>query len=123
MKKVWVLEKFVTIDERERHLHELKAMALNNDLTEDQKELAWKMVQAEQKRIEDFPQGEWVGWEGKSNYRQFCEVAQDCLRRYKGRNDQFRVVSAEVEDGAKYWTGYVNPVENKGVLRYLYVTL
>lgn len=108
MKKVWILEGFIT--------PELMKQWLDDDkkLLETKKRL--------RRAIEQYPDGYWSGYQGNVIYRQFCEVAREMLRNMKNRM-KFRVVTAEIEDNAKYWTEYRNPVENAEVLRYLMATL
>ena len=118
MKKVWILEKFVSNEEMNKSLESLKSL---QPVTEEQKRCLEDQINAYEKRMQDNPAGYWCGYVGKSNYTDFCYDAKQTMRHFK--EGQFRVVRAEIEDGAKYWLGYVNPVENAGVLRYLYATL
>ncbi len=121
MKKVWILERFETNEEMVKHhadyeewLEDAKVNKLDNVshfeiLVEKHKEV-----------IKANPNGRWVGFDGKSIYRQFCDVARETIRR--NPSDKFRVIEAEIEDDAKYWVGYKFVKENEGVLRYLMAT-
>ena len=78
-------------------------------------------IDSYKKMIDENPEGMWIGFVGKSIYRQFCDVAKSELRRaYKSW--KFRVVEGEIEDYAQSWCGYKFVKENEGVLRYLMAT-
>lgn len=123
MKKVWVLEKFESNDAMVKTLSELEQMFEESKDYLDEKgiESMNKTIDSCKKRIDENPDGEWIGWEGKSIYRQFCDVAKDALRR-ADKSWKFRVVEGEVEDNAKYWGGYKFVKVNEGVLKYLIAT-
>ena len=123
MKKVWILEKYVTVEEMKRTLSDLEqGYEMNKDkFTEEQIALMESTLGAYRKQIEEHPDGYWSGTEGKSIYRQFCERAKDAIRRHD-KDTKFRVVEGEIKDDAKYWTGYKFVKENEGVLRYLMAT-
>lgn len=121
MKKVWILEKWITPEERMKSIEEVRGL-LHIFKTEEEKARVYEKIEAMERELHENHEGMWVGWEGKSIYRQFCQVAKECLRRYEKKPDKFRVVSAQIEDGAGQWLDYENPVENEGVLRYLYAT-
>jgi len=70
--------------------------------------------------VESTSEGRWIGFDGKTIYRQFCDVARASIRR--NPNAKFRVVEGEIEDNAKSWVGYKIVKENEGVLRYLMAT-
>ena len=123
MKKVWILEKFVSREEMVKDLNGIfemrdKAVIDRND---EGVKACNQMADAMRDRIEKNPEGLWLGYQGKIIYRQFCECAHETMRNLKG--EQFRVVEAEINDDAKYWTGYKIVKENAGVMRYLYATL
>ena len=123
MKKVWVLEKFISPEET------LESIRENEELFEAQagnpacQEIVSQMIAKLRKIHEENPDGYWLGYEGKTNYSQFCWTAKDFMRRHKNDGYKLRVVKAEIADDAKYWLGYKNPEENQGVMKYLYVTL
>ena len=123
MKKVWVLEKFASNEVMVKTLGELEQMLDESKDKLDEKgiESMNKTIASYKKMIDENPEGIWIGWEGKSNYRQFCEVAKDSLRR-ADKSWKFRVVEGEIEDNAKYWRGYKFVKVNEGVLRYLMAT-
>lgn len=114
MKNVWILEKWIDrnrcvelknefIDMYCKGLKEAKVVIDHyNDMLNDS-------------RFE----GYWCGFVGKSKYNDFCYEAARTLKQDK--NSKFRVVKAQIENTAKEWTNYVNPIENEGVLRYLHV--
>jgi len=128
MKKVWVLEKFATHEELQKSFDEARTIFLES--TADEEKEKWfegleKMVD----KINDNPNGIWTGYIGKCKYSDFCRDAVDILARDINRSNKenkkinlkkiYRVVSAEIEDNSNFWTGYVNPVENEGVMKYL----
>ena len=123
MKKVWILEKYQEISELERQLKEMEELFEENKEKFDANgiETMEKTLGQYRKLIEENPEGYWSGTEGKSIYRQFCEVAKDCIRRHP-KGTKFRVVEGEIKDDAKYWTGYKFVKENEGVLKYLMAT-
>ena len=123
MKKVWILEKYVTVEEMERTLSDLEqGYEANRDkFTEEQIATMESTLEAYKKKIKENPNGYWLGFEGKSIYKQFCNVARAALERAE-KGARFRVVEGEVKDDAKFWTGYKFVKENEGVFRYLMAT-
>lgn len=123
MKKVWILEKFESNEMMVKTLGELEQMFEENKGNFDEKgiESMNQTITSYKKRIEENPEGMWIGWEGKLIYRQFCDVAKAALRR-ADKSWKFRVVEGEIEDNAQYWCGYKFVKENEGVLRYLMAT-
>lgn len=123
MKKVWILEKFESNEKMIKNLGELEQALEENKGNLDEKgiESMNQAIASYKKRIEENPEGMWIGWEGKSIYRQFCDVAKAALRR-ADKSWKFRVVEGEIEDDAQYWRGYKFVKENEGVLRYLMAT-
>lgn len=123
MKKVWILEKFESNEAMVKSLSELEQMFEESKDSFDEKgiESMTKTIESYKKRIDENPDGEWIGWEGKSIYSQFCEVAKDALRR-ADKSWKFRVVEGEIEDNAQYWCGYKFVKVNEGVLKYLIAT-
>lgn len=123
MTKVWILEKYITTEAMNKSLNDL------NEMYESAKEMgnkeyismAEEMIQKQKEKMEQNPNGYWSGWEGKSIYKQFCNVAKAAINRAE-EGTQFRVVEGEVKDDAKYWTGYKFVKVNDGVLRYLMAT-
>lgn len=123
MKKVWILEKFETAEEMTKHYTEFKMMvetAKNGEMTDEQIAQLEQSVAAYKKVVDENPDGRWYGFEGKSIYRQFCDVAKAAIRR--NPEGKFRVVEGEIEDNAKYWVGYKMTKVNDGVYRYLMAT-
>ena len=123
MKKVWILEKFESNEAMVKTLSELEQMFEENKDEFDEKgiESMNRTIASRKKMIEENPEGMWIGCEGKSIYRQFCDVAKAALRR-ADKSWKFRVVEGEIEDNAQYWCGYKFVKENEGVLRYLMAT-
>jgi len=123
MKKVWILEKYITVEEMERTLSDLEqGYEVNKDkFTEEQIVIMESTLEAYRKKIKENPNGYWSGTEGKTIYKQFCERAKDAIRRHD-KGTKFRVVEGEIQDDAQYWTGYKFVKENEGVLRYLMAT-
>ena len=123
MKKVWILEKFVSNEAMVKTLGELEKTLEESKGNLDEKgiEVMNKSIASYKKMIDENPEGMWIGWEGKSIYRQFCEVAKDALRR-ADKSWKFRVVEGEIEDNAKYWCNYKFVKVNEGVLKYLMAT-
>ena len=123
MKKVWILEKFESNEMMVKTLGELEQMFEESKGNLDEKgiESMNQTITSYKKMIEENPEGMWIGWEGKSIYRQFCDVAKAALRR-ADKSWKFRVVEGEIEDNAQDWCGYKFVKENEGVLRYLMAT-
>lgn len=121
--KVWILERFESNEEMVKTLSRLEQMFEENKSNFDEKgiESMNQTLASYKKSIEKNPEGMWIGWEGKTIYRQFCDVAKDALRR-ADKSWKFRVVEGEIEDNAQYWCGYKFIKENEGVLRYLMAT-
>ena len=123
MKKVWILEGFIGKDQMKQSEDDVKAMGAyfekNGDVEEA--ENCKRVLAAVEKKHSENPDGYWLGYQGKTNYKAFCYESKQTMRELKGR--KFRVLKAEIEDDANTWTHYVNGVENEGVLRYLYATL
>ena len=125
MKKVWILEKFATAEEQAKSYEDLKAMVEsaknNSEMTEEQITQLEQAVANYKKVVDENPNGHWYGFEGKTNYKQFCDVAKAAIRRNYGAT--FRVVEGEINDNAIYWAGYEIIKVNHGVLRYLMATI
>lgn len=124
MKKVWILEKFATADEEAKHYNDFKELLetakKNNNMTEEQISQLNESLANFKKIVDENPDGRWYGFEGKVIYRQFCDVAKAAIRR--NPDGKFRVVEAEIDDDAQYWTGYNFVKVNDGVYRYLMAT-
>ena len=105
-----------TLGELEQMLEESK-----DKLDERGVESMNRTIAYQKKMIDENPKGMWIGFVGKSIYRQFCDVAKSELRR-ADKSWKFRVVEGEIEDDAQSWCGYKFVKENEGVLRYLMAT-
>lgn len=122
MKKVWILEKFETHEEMVKYLKEYEEMIKNQEVNNspDKDEKLKMFLDKYRAQVEENPEGRWIGFEGKTIYSQFCNVAKQTIKMYPGT--KFRVVEGEIPDDAKFWPGYKFIKENEGVLRYLMVT-
>ncbi len=121
MKKVWILEKFATAEEMVKVHAEYEEWFEDVKVNDPDKAARFeKLIENHKRMIEENPNGRWYGFEGKFIYRQFCDVAKAAIRR--NPDGKFRVVEAEIEDDAKYWTNYKMTKVNDGVLRYLMAT-
>ena len=126
MQKVWILEKFVSVEDLENVLvvaMEEEFNAKHAGKSEEILTLLSKMTELQEKNLQNNPNGAWFGQEGKVHYQDFCKIAQENLRRNKGKGYKFRVIEAEVEDNSATWVDYKFVKENEGVLKYLYATL
>lgn len=124
MKKVWILEKLYLPEETKKSITEMEKMLEdirnNPEATTEGISLMEDTISKLKQRLADFPEGYWLGFEGKVIYRQFCQVAKAAINR--NPDCTFRVVSAEIADDSKFWLGYQNPTVNEGVLKYLMAT-
>lgn len=130
MKKVWIMEKFISaevmqkeIEDMEKILSNVDTMYANEADRQNAIDAAVKVRATIKEKLNDNPDGYWCGWEGKSDYRTFCRRAQEDMRYEHNRGERFRVGTAEINDNADTWLGYKNFTENDKVLRYLYATL
>lgn len=125
MKTVWVLENWKTPERMQETINDFEEMLEQGKEDADFVAKTTHVIEVLKQELIDNPEGIWTGFVGRTNYKQFCWDAQDDLRfwRKKDKTMKFRVVKAEIQDNANTWLGYVNPVENSGVLRYLYATL
>lgn len=123
MKKVWILEKFASAEELAKTQADMEEM-LEAVKADDKSEIDIPSVEMAVAKHKEMmlanPDGRWYGFEGKIIYRQFCDVAKAAIRR--NPDGKFRVVEAEIDDDANYWTGYKMTKVNDGVLRYLMAT-
>ena len=119
---VWVLEKFITNDEACRTLISLieEAEELKQSNPQEYENIDEAIEQFEQK-ISENTSGFWSGIEGKTRYKDFCQVAKEAIRRHP--KDRYKVVKGEITDGATTWGSYKNAVEHYKVLGYLKATL
>lgn len=130
MKKVWILEKWLSPEAMERSLNDMKEIADNiameAELNHSQRsnviqEMYDSVHKLEMKHSEN-PDGYWCGWQGKIHYKSFCEYAKQSLRLAKP-GDRFRVIEGMIKDTDETWAGYIPVKENPGVLKYLYATI
>lgn len=127
-KKVWILERYIDSAEMAKTLEELKEYAEEAEKEGDVAAAAFKdAVVRYQERMQQCPEGYWLGHVGRSNYKQFCWDAKESLRfwlRERGKKaDELRVVEGYIEDNSKTWTGYTVAKVNDGVKRYLLATM
>ena len=121
--KVWVLEKFASPTEMIKTLIsmiEIVESSRSSCSAEDSQKLDEDLDLFENK-IEENPSGFWSGFEGKTSYKQFCNVAKDAIER--NPDAKFRVVEGEIDDKATTWINYRLVSVNDKVLKYLYATL
>lgn len=115
-RSVWILEVWQSPEDLQNTLKDFQEMGVPEDMLANYKSI-----------VEKYSDGKWLGVEGKENYNAFCECAKNRLKFYKQegtiQNRKFRVVKAHVPYESKYWTGYSDPEENRGVLRYLFATM
>lgn len=124
MKKVWVLEKWITPERAEQILKDLEGVvefAIAQGSPEDVIADMRKCLDGAKGKFEERKNGYWCGWEGKINYRQFCDCARAAINRADA-GTKFRVVVGTIADDAQQWTGYTMTEVNDGVLRYLMAT-
>lgn len=122
MKKVWILQRWETMEEMTETYNDIKDMAAN--CSDEKLEPEWKrLLECHQKTIEDNPNGRWRDIIGRSVYSQFIYVAREQMLLPSNKDKQWRVVEGKIEVDAKYWVGYKFTKENDGILRYLYATV
>lgn len=115
--KVWVLERFYTVEELQNQQADIYELAE----TQEQLEKCAKVFDRYTEIIRNNPNGVWLGISGKTNYNQFCFEARGVLLRNPDR--RFRVVKADIPFDSVSWLGYRNPIVNEKVLRFLYATI
>ena len=125
MKKVWILEKFASREEMLKSQAEnrvtLEMIKTSDNYAEDQIKDFEEYVADYDKVVENNPNGRWYGFEGKTNYKQFCDRAKTAIRH--NPDGIFRVVEGEIPDNSNVWIGYRFIKENEDVMRYLMATL
>lgn len=122
MKKVWILEGFVSREHMEKELGGIVEM-ISKAKTKEEVDAVLEMEGMYKKVIEKNPEGHWTAWQGKTNYKQFCDCAKETLRNMRKEKMQWRVIEGAIEDEASTWVGYKIVKENNGVMRYLWATL
>lgn len=131
-KKVWILERYINSAEMVKSLEELKgfveAAEKVKDKVNDIEIAALKdAVVRYQEKMQQYPDGYWLGHVGRSNYKQFCWDAKESMRfwlRNQGKKaDELRVVEGYIKDNSKTWIGYTVAKVNDGVKRYLLATM
>ena len=124
MKKVWILERFVSHEEMVKHNEKNKKMVELAEVNGESSEVIASLndfVNNYEKIISNNPDGYWYGFEGELKYSDFCCSAKNVIRQYP--NDKFRVVEGKIKDGAKFWTGYELVKVNNSVLYYLMASI
>ena len=129
MKKVWILERLIDkagMEETINNFREMRDQAAEQGKEDVCKAFDEAIKGLEEKIIEN-PNGYWLGYVGRTIYKQFCFDAKEELRYLiKNRHessDSIRVVEGQIEDNAKEWTGYKVVKVNDGVKRYLLATM
>lgn len=117
MRKVYILEKFETVDEMMKSIDELKAAmaALPEDKRVEAMAAYENIVGALEANLRNNPNGRWYGFEGKVMLKQFVPAAAAAVER--NPDGKFRVVVAEIADNVKYWNGYQNAVVDDDLFR------
>lgn len=117
MRKVYILEKFETVDEMVKSIEELKAAmaALPEDKRMDAMAAYEDIVGTLEANLRSNPNGRWYGFEGKVLLKQFVPTAAAAMER--NPDGKFRVVVAEIADDVKYWNGYQNAVVDQDIMR------
>ena len=83
MKKVWVLEKWATREERIQTLEDVLALCdkveetVGKEDTDKAREIYRNMLE---KVSNPSFEGEWIGWIGKSVYKHFCQDAIESMK-------------------------------------------
>ena len=125
MKKIWILERFENVEQIEASIEKSLADIETAKKTAEEKSI-------EDKDLDWFCDiengGRWLGWEGKCNYKTFCQTAIESLRRDrkdKKLQHEFRVLECElIDENSKGWIGNYKVVkENVGVMRYFYTQI
>ena len=106
----------------EKDLQELYDMKEKAETTE-QIDTCQEMIDIYQKKMDKNPEGYWLAYQGKTNYKQFCYCAHETLQNMRKQKMQWRVVEGAIEDKAQTWAGYETIKENTGVMKYLWATL
>lgn len=133
MKKIWILERFENVQQIEAEIE--RTLANIKEATQmdaEQEKIDWyrdfeqKYIETCKKDIENG--GRWLGWEGKCNYKTFCQTAIESLRRDrkdKKLQHEFRVLECElIDENSKGWIGNYKVVkENAGVMRFFYTQI
>lgn len=127
-KKIWILERYINSAEMAKALDEFKECAEEAEKEGNAAVEVFKNAVARyQEKMQQNPDGYWLGDVGRSNYKQFCWDAKESLRfwlKKEGKKaNEFRVVEGYIEDGSKTWVGYKVAKVNDGVKRYLLATM
>ena len=127
-KKIWILERYINSAEMAKTLAELKEYAEEAEKEGNTALATFKnAVVRYQEKMQQHPDGYWLGDVGRSNYKQFCWDAKESLKfwlKKEGKNtSELRVVEGYIEDNAKTWLGYTVAKVNAGVKRYLLATM
>ena len=127
-KKVWILERWIDRAGMEQTLAELKEYAESAEKEGDVALAAFKdAVVRYHEKMRQHHDGYWLGYVGRSNYKQFCWDAKESLRYWiKDQHesaDRFRVVEGYIADDAKQWVNYNVAKINDGVMKYLLATM
>lgn len=122
MKKVWILEGFISREELDKQYEELLDLKADAK-TAIEKAAMKEMTKIYKRSIEKHPEGYWLAYQGKTTYKQFCYDAKQTLRNMRKQKMSWRVVEGSISDEATTWTGYKFVKENSGVMKYLWATL
>lgn len=122
MKKVWILEGFISREKMEKNiddLYDLKRKATSKE----QIDACFEMIDIQERKLFENPKGYWLPYQGKTNYKHFCDEAHSTMRNLRKDGMKWRVIEGSIQDDAKTWCGYKVVRENNGVMKYLWATL
>ena len=122
MKKVWILEGFISKEKMEKSLKDLYDLE-KKATTKDQIDSCLEMIDLYEKKLHENPDGYWLAYQGKTNYKYFCDEAHSTMRNLRKDKMKWRVIEGSIRDDAKTWCGYEVVKENAGVMKYLWATL
>lgn len=92
MRKVWILEKFVSAEEMAKSYEDMRVMiemAKEGDkFSKEEIESLDGGLANYKKVIDENPNGRWCGFEGKIVYRQFCDVAKQLFAEIRKESSE-----------------------------------
>lgn len=124
MKKIWVLEKFITTDMMKATMNKLM-QDKDNAISENDRLASMKILDVYTDFVEKNPDGCWLAHRGKCNYTDFCQVAREDMRKMLNQKKkvQWRVIEGQIEDDSTTWSNYEVVKVNERVFKYLWATM
>lgn len=122
MKKVWILEGFISVNKINEDLDEWNEL-LQLATKREQIETCLEMIEIFENKLDANPNGYWLAYQGSTSYKQFCHFARSTMRNLRKDRMTWRVVEGLIEETAKTWQDYRTLKENVGVMKYLWATL